>query len=257
MGVCSSYTRAATSLPIGNSTLLTLTVIDTPDLCVGYPTQAYFIGTRFWRDTDAVNIAGQIFAPSDGLHGGPPVTAFFSNERVTVTLVGRFSSAAAAGVIKVVMGETPGLFTTLFPPVAGGGGGGCDYTHIGLNTPFPVVLTGTRGTGLDPLTFAVTTPPAHGSFSGSGANLTYTPNAGFAGTDTFTYTVNDGSMDSLPVINTICVFPYALHAPVTTPISGGGGGPGGGGSGGGGGACFVLPLPGMTAASLTGCAVKK
>jgi len=34
--------------------------------------------------------------------------------------------------------------------------------------------------------------PANGTVTGTGANVTYTPNAGFSGTDTFTYTVDDG-----------------------------------------------------------------
>ena len=46
------------------------------------------------------------------------------------------------------------------------------------------------------LTFAIASGPAHGVLSGSGANLVYTPNADFYGSDSFTYKANDGMLDS-------------------------------------------------------------
>ncbi|WP_377136992.1 Ig-like domain-containing protein [Rubritalea spongiae] len=48
----------------------------------------------------------------------------------------------------------------------------------------------------DTLSYTIVTPPAHGSLSGSGANLIYTPNAGYQGTDSFSYLANDGVDDS-------------------------------------------------------------
>ena len=54
-----------------------------------------------------------------------------------------------------------------------------------------VTLAGTDADG-DTLTYAVTGQPAHGLVGGSGANLTYTPDSNFAGTDTFTFTASDG-----------------------------------------------------------------
>ena len=38
--------------------------------------------------------------------------------------------------------------------------------------------------------------PANGSLSGAAPNLTYTPKANFSGSDSFTFTVNDGQVDS-------------------------------------------------------------
>ena len=48
----------------------------------------------------------------------------------------------------------------------------------------------------DPLTFTVLTQPAHGTLSGTVPNLAYTPEAGFAGGDSFTFKANDGLNDS-------------------------------------------------------------
>jgi VCBS repeat-containing protein len=47
-----------------------------------------------------------------------------------------------------------------------------------------------------PLTYSVVGQPAHGALSGTGANLTYTPAANFSGTDSFTFRVSDGVLDS-------------------------------------------------------------
>ena len=48
------------------------------------------------------------------------------------------------------------------------------------------------------LTYTVVTPPAHGTLSGSAPNVTYTPNAGYTGTDSFTFKAYDGSTYSAP-----------------------------------------------------------
>src|SRR5207249_2775606 len=46
------------------------------------------------------------------------------------------------------------------------------------------------------LTYAIVTGPAHGTLSGTAPTLTYTPAANYNGPDSFTFTANDGSVDS-------------------------------------------------------------
>ncbi len=48
----------------------------------------------------------------------------------------------------------------------------------------------------DTLTYSVVSGPANGTLSGSGANLTYTPNPNFSGSDSFTFQASDGVLDS-------------------------------------------------------------
>ncbi|MEA2467758.1 MAG: large repetitive protein, partial [Thermoleophilaceae bacterium] len=52
-----------------------------------------------------------------------------------------------------------------------------------------------------PKLVASATPPAHGtvSITGGGTGLTYQPNAGYCGSDTFTYTLNGGSVGTVSV----------------------------------------------------------
>ncbi|HEX6047069.1 MAG TPA: DNA/RNA non-specific endonuclease [Pyrinomonadaceae bacterium] len=58
------------------------------------------------------------------------------------------------------------------------------------NTPVSVTLTGTDLETAD-LVFEVTSGPTHGSLSGTGANVTYTPAANYSGPDSFNFVVRD------------------------------------------------------------------
>ncbi|OYV03917.1 MAG: hypothetical protein CFE26_19640, partial [Verrucomicrobiales bacterium VVV1] len=62
------------------------------------------------------------------------------------------------------------------------------------NTPQPITLTGSGGA----LSYAIVTPPAHGTLTGTAPNLTYTPATNYSGTDSFTFLVNNGSSNSSP-----------------------------------------------------------
>jgi hypothetical protein len=82
-----------------------------------------------------------------------------------------------------------------------------------------ITLSGTDVDG-DTLTFALVTNPASGTVSGAPPNVTYTPNSGFTGADSFTYRVSDAALSSPAVTVSITV--------TAAPNTGGGGGGGGG-----------------------------
>ena len=82
------------------------------------------------------------------------------------------------------------------------------------DTPTAITLAGSDVDG-DDLTFAVATPPQHGTLSGSAPDLTYTPAADFNGSDSFTFTADDGTATSTPAIVSISVTPVN-DAPVAT-----------------------------------------
>jgi hypothetical protein len=133
------------------------------------------------------------------------------------------------------------------------------------NTAKAITLSGSDLEGSN-LTYAVATQPAYGTLSGTGANWTYTPNTGYWGSDSFTFRVNDGALDSPPATVSILVggisatggtvtnytqngIAYRAHIFTTTAfivfsaggdveflvVAGGGGGNGGDNSNGGGG----------------------
>ena len=67
---------------------------------------------------------------------------------------------------------------------------------VASNLTVPVTLTATDFNVNNVFTYTVVTPPAHGSLTGSGANLTYDPAANYVGFDSFTFKANDGALDS-------------------------------------------------------------
>ncbi|MFZ5697810.1 MAG: putative Ig domain-containing protein, partial [Pseudomonadota bacterium] len=97
--------------------------------------------------------------------------------------------------------------------------GGTDCRTLTTNNP-PTVLNGTLTTDEDvpatitlvandpdgnTLTYHAVTSPQHGTLSGTFPNITYTPMLDFSGTDTFTWQVNDGTVDSAIATTTITV----------------------------------------------------
>jgi len=67
-----------------------------------------------------------------------------------------------------------------------------------------ITLAGSDPDG-DSLTYAIVMSPAHGILSGTPPSVTYTPAAGYAGADAFTFKVNDGTTNSAPARITILV----------------------------------------------------
>lgn len=67
-----------------------------------------------------------------------------------------------------------------------------------------IILTGTDIDG-DSLTYSVVTGPSHGMLTGTAPNLAYKPDANYSGSDSFTFTTNDGKADSSPATILITV----------------------------------------------------
>jgi len=66
-----------------------------------------------------------------------------------------------------------------------------------VNTSVEIFLTGSDVEG-DVLTYSVQSEPSHGDLAGTAPNLTYTPDTGYSGEDSFTFVVNDGQENSEP-----------------------------------------------------------
>ncbi len=50
--------------------------------------------------------------------------------------------------------------------------------------------------GVQPLTYSLVSQPTHGTLTGTAPNLVYTPQAGYNGSDSFTFTISDGILTS-------------------------------------------------------------
>jgi RHS repeat-associated protein len=69
-----------------------------------------------------------------------------------------------------------------------------------------ITLSGTDVDG-DVLAYQISSGPLHGTLSGESPNLIYSPNPNFNGSDTFSFVVNDGMVDSIPAVIDIAIAP--------------------------------------------------
>ena len=75
---------------------------------------------------------------------------------------------------------------------------------VSHNTATAITLAGSDVEG-SALTYTVVTNPTNGSLTGTAPSLTYTPNSGHSGSDSFTFRVNDGTADSAAATVTLTV----------------------------------------------------
>jgi uncharacterized repeat protein (TIGR01451 family) len=88
------------------------------------------------------------------------------------------------------------------PPVAN-----AQYVSTPYSTPLNITLSGTDPDS-EPVHFAIVTLPVQGTLTGLNTNsgtVVYTPTNGFTGTDSFVFSVNDGTVSSAPATVTITV----------------------------------------------------
>lgn len=217
------------------------TNLPTKPLCFyqfGYPSatllgssesaQAAFVQTAFtWWDTNAtrvrvidftwLNDASPQFVTDSAAYFGDSSPAF-------AAFIGSLGLRTYAGA-----GTDKAAYTALHHQARARGWGNripnanAQSVTTNISTALPITLSATDADG-DPLTFSVASTPTHGTLSGSAPALTYTPTAGYSGSDSFTFKALDAD---------------ALSAPATVTIGvgvtvGGSGGTGGGSSGGGG-----------------------
>ena len=99
-----------------------------------------------------------------------------------------------------VTGDLAALVLTVTrPPVA-------NDQNVGTSEDAPLLFTlDASDPDLDPLTYEFLTEPVNGVRTGAGPNVTYTPNPDFFGSDSFTYRVNDGTVNSQTATVTIDV----------------------------------------------------
>ena len=124
---------------------------------------------------------------------GPDTNYNGTDSFTFVTNDGTVNSAPATVTITI----TP----TNDPPTA-------DDQSVGTpeDTAVSITLTGNDIDG-DALTFTVTTNPANGTLTGTAPNLTYTPDANYNGTDSFSFVTNDGTVNSTPATIDVTITP--------------------------------------------------
>ncbi|MGH8171781.1 MAG: Ig-like domain-containing protein, partial [Rhodanobacteraceae bacterium] len=161
-------------------------------------------------DGDPLAISG-VTTPANGsvsASGGTitytPANGFSGTDRFTYTIDDGRGGTASANVT-VTVGARPNQ-----PPVAND-----DAATTVAPAPVTInVLTNDSDPDGDPLTLQSVTQPASGSAAISGTVVVYTPAAGFVGTDTFDYTINDGRGGTATATVTVTITPPPNAPPV-------------------------------------------
>ena len=134
-------------------------------------------------------------------------TNYFNYVTVNPAVTTTYTLTATDGANVVT--KTVTVNVSAFAPVAQ-----TDSATTGYQASVAAKLLATDAdTAASGLTYSVVAGPANGALSGTAPNLMYSPNAGFSGTDTFTWKANDGVADSNVATFTINVNP--APAPVT------------------------------------------
>jgi len=162
------------------------------------------------RSLGDINASGEIRAGGFGFAdnaGGAGSLGVFTFEALaagstSVTTENKSAGNSFGNVLKnMAGGETlPAIAGALSIDVGGSGGNAAPVAQgqsvtTDEDTARAITLVATDGDG-DALTYAVVSGPANGSLSGTAPSLTYTPNAGYSGADSFTFKANDGTDDS-------------------------------------------------------------
>jgi MBG domain (YGX type)/Putative Ig domain/Bacterial Ig domain/MBG domain len=94
--------------------------------------------------------------------------------------------------------------------------------QLGWNSPHSIALTGQVGQNCnsgDTLTYAIQSQPLNGALSlASGNSITYTPNSGFNGLDSFTFNVTDATNSAGPLTGAVATVNLVVSATGVTPV---------------------------------------
>lgn len=160
----------------------------------------------------SVTLTGSNLTGATGvLFDGTPASGVTVNSATSITAT---TPAHAAGAVAVAV-TTPGgsvtvtNFFTYNPPAPVAGPASATVAANSSANPITLNLSGGAATSV-----AVATPATHGTASATGASITYTPTAGYSGTDSFTYTATNAGGTSAQATITLTVSPPSL---VITP----------------------------------------
>ena len=132
-----------------------------------------------------------------------PAAGFSGTDRFTYSISDGHGGTSTAAVT-VTVSPQPNR-----PPVAVD-----DAATTASGQPVTVnVLANDSDPDGDPLTISGVTAPANGTVSAIGGSITYTPAAGFAGTDRFTYSIDDGRGGTATAAVTITIAPPVNQPP--------------------------------------------
>jgi hypothetical protein len=202
---------------IGN---VTVTVPNVPPTAVNdTATTPYLVATTvdvLANDTDANGDALTVTGVTGEAHGTAVIAGSGANTKILYTPNSAWSGAdtmtytvsdgttTSTAVLTVTTADAPPTANNFSTSVAGGTATTVD------------VVAHSSDPNSDTLTATAAGPAAHGTVSIGGGGVIYTPSAAYAGTDTFSYTVDDGHGGTATATVTVTV---GNQAPVANPDS--------------------------------------
>ncbi|MFN8487764.1 MAG: Ig-like domain-containing protein [Caldilineaceae bacterium] len=184
LGLCCNQLSGNLPAQVGNLTNLTFLSLDNNQLSGNLPTELGNLINLTALHVEINQLSGALPNSLTNLH--KLATFWFFNTSLCEPNDPTFQGWLAS--IGSVNGTGP--CSTNNPPVAND-----QSVTTAQNTAVNITLTASDADN-DPLTYSIVSNPSHGGLSGAPPNLTYTPNAGFSGSDSFTFKVNDGKADS-------------------------------------------------------------
>ena len=186
-------TAQTVAVPFGTTKNITLAGVDTNTPASPL---AFAIATQPSHGTLSGTAPNVTYTPSNGWHGPDSFTFTCTNGFNLV-------SAPATVTLNVAVGA----------PVADP-----QLVSVPTNTPAAFTLTASDpNVPLLTLTYNVTSSPAHGTLSGTAPDLTFTPTAGYTGSDSFTFNVNNGSLTSASATVSLNIGVIAVAEQIVPP----------------------------------------
>ncbi len=154
---------------------------------------------------------------TDVRFGGTSAASFAAVNANTITAI---APAQAAGTVDVTattpsgtsVARTASRYTYVAPPVSADASSSVPYGAN--NAPISLNLSGGAATSL-----TVHTSPTHGTLAVFGASVSYTPTTGYAGADSFTYSVSNVSGSSMTAKQSIMVASPTISFSPTAPAN--------------------------------------
>jgi hypothetical protein len=209
-----SWTEEWVDYESGHSPSIALDANGEPHIAYWYFNHEVRYATRTngrWRWSSVHTTATDVFQTSVRLafdRNGVTNIAFFDpTSAISGSVVVAKNPTPDAGEIS----PRPGCMPGNSPPVAST----IDATTP-EDTPVNITLTATDADN-DPLTFAVATPPSHGTATLSGATIAYTPAPNFNGSDSLAFSVDDGHGGTATAHVNIVVTPVNDPPVLTNP----------------------------------------
>lgn len=148
--------------------------------------------TMGWSDVDNEEVDMRFDIPSNPSHG----TVSINGSRATYTPAANwhgtdtFTYRVSDGQLSAQETITVTVNSVNDVPVV-------TAQSVSLNEDSSMAITlGASDADGDALTYTIVSMPSHGSLSGTAPNLTYTPEANYNGSDSFSFKVSDGKADS-------------------------------------------------------------